>query len=174
MSHHPSYPLLTTSDGRNFNFMEPVLTDPMRDGSVFRIPMGSSTDGLSAPSELWWKWPPFGFYWLDAAWHDAAYRGTLERQRPDGTWALAMLTKEQSDDYFLELLMKNPKVDMLERDAFYEGVKYGGWRSFREDRSAIPPESAQPAPTAPDSAPAAGTPPPTPTSGEPLSQPLQP
>lgn len=124
---------VATSDGRNFTFTAPV-TYCARDGRLFRIPEGATTDGASTPPILWQTLPPFGAYWRAAALHDAAYRNTLQKQNDTGTdWIAANLTKDECDALLLEA-MELDGVDAVQRDAIYEGVHLGGFEAFKEDR----------------------------------------
>jgi hypothetical protein len=125
--------LVRSSDGRNFVLQEPleVVRD---DGARFRVPAGATSDGASTPSEMWAILPPFGPWWLAAIVHDAAYRGTLERQMANDTWMVAMLPKEQCDLLFLDC-MSALGVEQGKKEALYEGVRLGGWKAFREDRA---------------------------------------
>ena len=87
-----------TEDGRNFTFVEP-LTYVAKDGRVFVIPRGATTDGISSPPEAWPVRPPFGNDWLSGALHDCAYRNTLLIVNAEGTaQTLANLTKEDCDN----------------------------------------------------------------------------
>ncbi len=124
--------LVRTSDGRNFVIQEPIEV-VSEDGARYRVPAGATTDGASTPAELWITLPPFGRYWLAALVHDSAYRGTLERQRTDGSWALAKLNKDQCDTLFLDC-MSALGVPIAQKELLYEGVSKLGYKAFREDR----------------------------------------
>lgn len=125
--------LVRTRDGRNVTVMEPieVVTDT---GARYRVPVGAMSDGASTPNEVWTALPPFGEYWAAAVIHDAAYRGTLERQLANGDWMPAWLTKDQCDTLFLDA-MGALGVDQLKKETLYEGVHLAGWRAFKEDRA---------------------------------------
>ena len=69
---------------------------------------------------MWGMIPPFGTYWLAAVLHDFLYRETDR-------------TKEECDLLFLEA-MKSLGVDLLLREAIYEGVRFGGGEAFNTDR----------------------------------------
>jgi hypothetical protein len=125
-------PLVRTGDGRNFEIHEPIIVQ-REDGARFRVPIGALADGASTPNELWITLPPFGRYWLAAVVHDSAYRGSLQRQLQDGGWTSAMLNKEDSDILFLDCLIALG-VNDLDRNALYEGVRFFGWKAFRDDR----------------------------------------
>jgi hypothetical protein len=81
---------------------------------------------------MWITLPPFGEYWKAAVAHDAAYRGTLEVWR-DSHWLPAMLTKDEADSLFLEI-MSTLQVAEAQKAQLYEGVHLLGYRAFREDR----------------------------------------
>lgn len=126
-------PLVRTNDGRNFVLQEPVIVQ-RDDGARFRVPVGASSDGASTPCELWPTLPPFGKYWLAAVVHDAAYRGTLERQTVKDEWLPAMLPKLECDGLFLDCMIALG-VNELERETLYEGVSRFGWKAFNADRA---------------------------------------
>lgn len=125
--------LLRTRDGCHFVLQEDVdlVTDS---GAHYRVPIGAETDGASTPCELWPTLPPFGPYFLAAIVHDAAYRGTLQRQMENGFWAPAMLSKSDADALFLDC-MTALGVEQLTKEALYEGVHLAGWKAFNEDRA---------------------------------------
>jgi hypothetical protein len=117
--------------------MEPVEV-VTGEGDRYRVPVGSTSDGASTPRIGWDAIPPFGPYWLAAVVHDSAYRGNLERQREDGTWTPAMLSKNASDTLFLDL-MTALGVEQGLKETIYEGVKFFAWRAFRDDRKPLTP-----------------------------------
>jgi hypothetical protein len=125
--------LVRTTDGRNFVVAENIdLVDEK--GTTYRVPVGAQSDGCSIPPELWGtKLTPFGPWWRSAVVHDAGYRNTLLRLRADGTWDNADLSKDQCDHLFLDCMLCDG-VDLLIREAIYEGVHIAGWKAFREDR----------------------------------------
>jgi hypothetical protein len=125
--------IVDTDDGRNFILMEDFLFGWR--GREFKVPKGSRTDGASTPRFTWDLLPPFGIYWKWCVCHDSAYQGTLMViDDVSGVWVTAMLSKEESDE-MLSDLMEAGKVVALDADAIYEGVKWGGWKAFREDRA---------------------------------------
>lgn len=91
-------------------------------GQVITVPVGATSDGASTPREIWSFIPPFGTYWMAAFLHDYLYRSTD-------------LPKDACDD-LLEEAMEDLCVDMIERDAIYDGVTVGGEDSFVSDRMA--------------------------------------
>jgi len=120
-----------TLDGRNVKLAKPV-TYTARDGRVFIIPEGTMSDGASTPSAMWSLLPPFGDYWLPAILHDAAYRNTL-LEDINGLKVTADLPKLDCDNLLKEA-MEICGVDAPTIETIYEGVKFGGWRSYRDDR----------------------------------------
>ncbi|MDE2097293.1 MAG: DUF1353 domain-containing protein [Patescibacteria group bacterium] len=125
--------VVTTADGRNFTLLSP--TDYLAtDGTLYRIPVGATSDGASTPPALWPVLPPFGRYWRAAVLHDAAYRGTLERQ-VDGVWESANLPKAACDELLKEA-MEGLGVDKAQVLEIYEGVHLGGGTAFAVDRKA--------------------------------------
>ena len=110
-----------TSDGRNFvNLEEWFFTT--KAGVRIVVPIGTTSDGASTPREIWSFIPPFGTYWMAAFLHDYLYR-------------LSSYPKEFCDVVLLEA-MECLGVDVIERDAIYEGVHEEGESSFDEDRKA--------------------------------------
>jgi hypothetical protein len=127
--------LVRSRDGQRFTLEEPLelVTET---GTHYQVPPGSQTDGASTPRAMWTLLPPFGPYWLAALVHDAAYRATLERL-DSGVWMPAFLTKDQCDSLLLDCMCALG-VDESIREEIYNGVKFGGWKAFSEDRSLAP------------------------------------
>jgi len=121
----------TSSDGRNFTLCEPVIYCA-KNNETFRAAVGGSTDGLSTPKQIWSLIPPFGSYWPAGIIHDAGYRNSLEKRQPDGTWSKIALAKDECDEIFLEA-MESLGVELLLREAIYEGVHLGGAWAFDDD-----------------------------------------
>lgn len=113
--------MVETEDGRNFTLLEPLIYIA-KDGEVYTVPIGCTTDGASTPPALWPTIAPFGKYWLAAVLHDWAYRySTLDKQHCD---------------WLLKEAMVSLDVDALLADTIYEGVNLGGWKAYRDDRAA--------------------------------------
>lgn len=110
-----------TSDGRNFTLLSP-FSYTARDGTVYTVPAGTTSDGASTPRLLWREIPPFGQYWLAAFLHDWLYR-------------CSTFPKVLCDALLLEA-MTVLQVSPLEAHAIFEGVHLGGWSSFDADRAA--------------------------------------
>ena len=124
--------LVRTSDGRNVILQEPLEFVRGSDMVIFRAPAGSASDGISTPSEIWLHFPPFGTWWRAGIIHDAAYRDTLEVFQ-DGQWVKAHLSKDDSDQLFLEA-MASLGVGEMDRNTIYQGVHLAGARAFHDDR----------------------------------------
>jgi hypothetical protein len=110
---------IETSDGRNVTLLE-VLRYTTKSGELIEAPIGTSSDGASTPKWMWNLIPPFGSYWLAAVLHDYLYRLT---QKP----------KDYCDDIILEA-MESLGVDLILREAIYEGVHLAGDIAFNDDR----------------------------------------
>lgn len=160
----PRQHLVWTEDFHTFSNAVPIRVR-RQDGAIFQQPAGSKTDLASTPPILWGppeNLPPFGSYARSADVHDGCYQNTLQRLLSDASqdlldkakalresaiellneadeiervcWAKAELNKEQSDFMFLDCLMADG-VDVDVRDKLYNGVKFLGWRAFRDDRN---------------------------------------
>jgi len=121
-----------TSDGRNIVLLEDLVY-VAKNGVQYLMPTGSKSDGASTPKAIWNLIPPFGTYWMGTVLHDGAYRNVLQSLNADGTRSPVTLTRDQSDDLLLEA-MDSLGVEMLLRDAIYEGVHLGGEIPFDDDR----------------------------------------
>jgi len=122
---------VSSRDGRNFELLAEAIY-VSEDGTRYRLPVGTQSDGASTPKEIWSLIPPFGLYWPAAYLHDAAYRDALEVEK-EGQWAKATLPKDKCDKLLLES-MRSLGVGVVERDTIYEGVVIGGESSFKQDR----------------------------------------
>jgi len=116
-------------DGRNFKLLTPIVYKS-RDGRVFIVPRGASTDGASTPALIASLLPPTGDYWQSCILHDSAYQNTLETD----SGAKAALSKDECD-YLLKEAMELSGVDAITVETIYEGVRIGGWLAFKADRS---------------------------------------
>ena len=121
-----------TADGRQIALLEDLIYVTKK-GVILKMPNGSPSDGASTPRAIWQLIPPFGPYWLGTVLHDGAYRNILWQLNADGTWTLITLTRDESDDLLLEA-MESLGVDLLLREAIYEGVHLGGGVAFDDDR----------------------------------------
>jgi len=116
-------------DGRNWKLLKPIVYQA-RDGRVFVVPRGASTDGASTPALIASLLPPTGLYWLAAILHDSAYQNTLETN----LGGKANLSKDECDSLLKEA-MELSGVDPTTVEVIYEGVRLGGAPAFRADRS---------------------------------------
>jgi hypothetical protein len=125
---------VSTWDGRNICLLDDVFYKT-RDGTLYRLPRGLNSDGASTPSIVWPILPPNGtLYWRACVLHDYAYRSYLQKQNDAGTdWIAASLTKDQCDDLLKEA-MTIDQVAQADIDRIYDGVRFGGWKSFAQDR----------------------------------------
>jgi hypothetical protein len=127
---------VSSSDGHNFVLLEPLVYETI-DGRTIRAKTGTTTDGASAPKEVWNLIPPFGKYWFSAIMHDAAYRDTLEQLQGDNvTWQKLTLTEDQSNGILAEA-MESQGVDTNIKDVIYDAVAGFGKSSFDNDRKII-------------------------------------
>lgn len=139
--HTPRGMLVRTEDGRNCVGEEEIRFRG-DDGSEWRGRVGWTTDWASTPAVAWVVGlPPTGTYARAAAIHDMAYRGWLERQLQDGSWAPAFpgndeATRKRCDDLLLDLMVCDG-VDATQRDIIYGAVREFGWKAFRTDRVAV-------------------------------------
>lgn len=125
--------LVRTADGRNVVTQEPIEFSS-DNGAHYQVPIGTASDGASIPQELWSTGlAPFGPYWLATVVHDAAYRNKLQRQLESGFWVPAMLSRDDCDTLLLDC-MTALGVEMILKEAIYDGVRFAGWRAFGEDR----------------------------------------
>jgi hypothetical protein len=98
------------------------------DGSIFRCPIGSKTDGMSLPKVV--RMIP-GFNanrqdWFPAILHDGGYRGTLEKWDGEG-WIPAKLTRKQADG----LIRESMQTNRIKQAAVYWPLRVCGWPNFK-------------------------------------------
>jgi hypothetical protein len=122
--------LLSTRDGHNFVVeREFVFTRPEGvGGQAIRVPTGSTTDGASIPAFLWSKLPPFGAYFLAAALHDAAYRGTT----------IPVINERGIADLLILEACRALGVDEETSRVLYNAVALFGGAAWNEHRSETP------------------------------------
>lgn len=111
---------LTTGDGHIITLLEPLIYEA-KNGEIITVPAGSPTDGASTPQFMWNVIPPFGKYWLAAVMHDWLYR-------------FSDVPKERCDELLLEAML-SCDVEVSLANTIYNGVRFGGWKAFRDDRS---------------------------------------
>jgi hypothetical protein len=122
-----------TGDGIDDVLLE-ALVYVRADGSVVRCPVGGTTDGLSVPRCVQNVIPATGGDWFSGVLHDSAYRDQMEVYSAGlGGWVKGHYTKRMCDELLLEA-MESQGVGAVMRRVIYWGVKYGGPKSFREDR----------------------------------------
>ena len=131
--------------GAEGRLISKILSAPdyiAKDGTIYRLPPAQPTDYASVPKEFWGPLLfliPYGWWSLPAVFHDGAYANLLLIVMPDGTTKIANLSKEQCDDLLLEMMQSlapTPTVDeKAQMDAIVTGVRLGGWKAFKDDRS---------------------------------------
>jgi len=125
---------VATFDGRNDTFMRPL--EFTVNGKRYRIPIGSTTDGLSSPKIFWIVLPPWGQKtWGPSTAHDAGYRGTLEVWE-NGRWR-KLHSSEYWDDKLLLHLLKANGVNLFLRYTIYYVLRALGWIAFKADRKQL-------------------------------------
>lgn len=123
--------LIRTSDGKNDVVCEDFYFSSKID--LYRIPTGSTTDGLSIPRIIQNVVPASGnASWLAGVLHDAAYRNFLEIC-VNGKWIRANLTQAEADSLFLEA-MESQGVSWLLRKTIYFALRAFGKAAFNRDR----------------------------------------
>lgn len=121
-----------TPNGHDVVLLEDLVYH-CKQGHTYRVPAGSTSDGISTPPVLWLSLPPFGNWWYPGILHDAFYRNTLEIQDVDGGWHKCDITKDYADWLFKEAMLLN---DVSESDAeiIFQGVAQFGRHAFKVDR----------------------------------------
>lgn len=120
---------------RSGNGRDDVLVDPLHfvsgDGTTYRVPAGSTTDGMSTPGPLHALpgFEPTGRHWFSAVLHDAAYRGTLEVSH-FGKFIPAHLTRKQADDLLGEALATQG-VPRIRRAVIHTALRLFGGPNFK-------------------------------------------
>lgn len=121
----------TFRDGADDELKEPLHYRAL-DGTEYRCPEKSRTDGMSLPKIV--RMVP-GFNanrqdWFSAILHDGGYRGTLEKW--DGKkWIPAMLSRKATDRLMIES-MRSKKPKSL---AVYLPLRAFGWWNFKPGKS---------------------------------------
>lgn len=117
------------------NGRDDVLRSPLhyrdRNGILYRVPVGASTDGMSTPAIIHPLpgFEPTGRHWLASVLHDSAYRGTLERM--DRTNYLpANLSRAAADALFREALA-TLHVGPIRRSIIHTALRLFGWTAYR-------------------------------------------
>lgn len=125
---------VVSANGRDDELLSP-LHFRTRSGLLYRVPVGSFTDGMSTPAIIHPLpgFEPFGKHWLSAVLHDSPYRGTLEIFRFT-TYYAAKLSRLQADQLLREAL-ESQGVGVVRRNLIYAAVRAFGWRSYKRTRS---------------------------------------
>lgn len=113
-----------SSDGRNDILLSELHFRDF-DGSLYKVPIGSPTDGGTTP-RLSWLIPgfePFGDHWFGWVLHDSACRGTLEVMK-GSTYVPAKLTRLESD-LLLDRALITMGMDKTKRAIVFRGVRIG-------------------------------------------------
>jgi hypothetical protein len=103
----------------------------LRDGRVSTVRAGFIFDFASVPRLLWRLLPPAGLaknpYGLASTWHDWLYR--------HGRIAGQAISRFEADHVFLEI-MRHCGVSRVVARTIYDGVRLGGWWTWRRARKA--------------------------------------
>lgn len=113
-----------SSDGRNDTLLSELHFRDY-DGKLYRVPVGSPTDGGSTP-RLSWLVPgfePFGDHWFGWVLHDSGCRGTLEVM-VSGEYVKANFTRLQSDR-LLDRALETMGMGPIKRGLVFRGVRIG-------------------------------------------------
>ncbi len=147
-----------TFDGRNITTRSPVYY-LSRDGRIYRVPIGTESDGISSPKAAWFELAPFGkeiapdqwIGWKSGLTHDAAYRRQLELyigyHNTDGTinysglaadanWSRIDLTQPECDALIAECL-ESEGFSAPEAATIFETLRTFGGKAYREDRAEL-------------------------------------
>jgi len=126
--------IVQTRDGLDDILMD-VLDFTDYDGTLYRAPIGSTTDGLSTPKivRLIPGYDATGDDWWSGVLHDSSYRDFLQVNR--GVWVKASLTQEQCDHLILHA-MKSQGVGFVRRHIIFFALRLFGSFAFKGDRAA--------------------------------------
>ena len=123
-----------TADGLNDTLLTPLLYSA-QDESLYRVPVGSTTDGLSVPSAVQNIIPAVGDAWWSGVLHDSAYRATLQIWcNSTQDWIPANVTQEKADALILEA-METQGVGIVKRHTIYRALRMFGGFAWRANRS---------------------------------------
>lgn len=127
-----------TMDGQNF-VVRGALFYKAKDGNIYCVPDGSTTDGPSIPQLLLSVISPFGYkIWGASIFHDAWFRGFLLVWL-NGIFVGANHNKEQATNLFDEI-MEVCGMEDAERQEVFQSVKWGGEIPFEDDLSGVIPK----------------------------------
>lgn len=121
---------LESGNGRDDKLLSPLHFKD-RLGHLYRVPVGSTTDGMSTPplAHTIPGFQPTGNHWLAAVLHDSAYRGTLERMHITH-YQRANLSRERADALFREAL-GTLGVHLVRRNIIHIALRLFGWTAYR-------------------------------------------
>ena len=126
----------TTLDTRSSNGRDDLLLSDLHfvdaDGTIYRVPKGSSTDGGSTP-RLCWVIPgfePTGKHWFDWILHDGGYRDTLQTF-VHSEWVSAGLSRLQCDQ-LLDRALQMHGMGVVQRAIVYRVLRAEGWKFFKK------------------------------------------
>ena len=119
-----------SSNGRDDTLLD-ALHYLAQDGTMYRVPAGSTTDGMSTPGvvHIMPGYDATGRHWFSAVLHDAAYRGTLERY-DRYRYVHAKLTRRQADDLIREAL-ETQGIGIVRRTIIHTALRLFGWPNFK-------------------------------------------
>ena len=119
----------TYRDGSDDLLREPLHYRAL-DGTEYRCPEGSRTDGMSLPKIVRMV-PGFNHLrqdWFPAILHDGGYRGTLEKwDNRKAKWIPAKLTRKESD----RLMREAMRCLWIKQVAVYYPLRAFGWANFK-------------------------------------------
>lgn len=128
--------LETTLDTRSSDGMNDVLLSELHfrdaDGTLYKVPVHSETDGGSIPwfAQFIPGFQPFGNHWFDWVLHDSAYRGTLMVQR------IALYFKADMNRYAADCLLARALemkgMGKIARGTVFSCVRARGWKHYRK------------------------------------------
>jgi hypothetical protein len=115
-----------SSDGRNDVLLSELHFRDFNN-DLYKVPVGSPTDGGSTP-RLSWLVPgfePFGDHWFAWVLHDSGCRKTLQVMRAgEYLYVPANLTRLQSDQ-LLDRALTTMGMDKVKRKLVFSGVRIG-------------------------------------------------
>lgn len=119
----------SSADGRDDRLID-SLHFLAADGTLYRVPAGSTTDGMSTPPivNAIPGFEPYGIHWFSAVLHDAAYRGTLERLS-SLRYMPANLSRLEADELIREALATQG-VGILRRSIIFRALRLFGGPNF--------------------------------------------
>jgi len=124
---------LESGNGRDDTLLGPLHYRSIS-GVLHRVPVGSTTDGMSTPrlARIIPGFEPTGIHWLPAVLHDSAYRGTLEVFRWTN-YHTAYLSRIQAD-LLLDEALELQGVGPLRRAIIFRALRLFGASNFKPDR----------------------------------------